>query len=103
MYHRYAKFHELHTQLKKLHPDIAAYKFPPKKTLGNRVCLRAKQTSVINVKQDLEIHYHSQSLIEQDQFLCLHSTNFLLKLPYTVCLQRKGPLHILFFVVNNYP
>lgn len=37
MYHRYAKFHELHMQLKKCHPDIATYKFPPKKTLRKRV------------------------------------------------------------------
>ncbi|XP_063821705.1 sorting nexin-29 [Ostrinia nubilalis] len=36
VYHRYAKFHELHTQLKKCHPDIATYKFPPKKTLRKR-------------------------------------------------------------------
>ncbi|XP_045542843.1 sorting nexin-29 [Papilio machaon] len=36
VYHRYAKFHELHTQLKKCHPDIANYKFPPKKTLRKR-------------------------------------------------------------------
>lgn len=36
VFHRYAKFHELHTQLKKCHPDIATYKFPPKKTLRKR-------------------------------------------------------------------
>ncbi|XP_023944025.2 sorting nexin-29 [Bicyclus anynana] len=36
VYHRYAKFYELHTQLKKCHPDIANYKFPPKKTLRKR-------------------------------------------------------------------
>ncbi|CAG4981266.1 unnamed protein product [Parnassius apollo] len=36
VYHRYAMFHELHTQLKKCHPDIANYKFPPKKTLRKR-------------------------------------------------------------------
>ncbi|PZC84377.1 hypothetical protein B5X24_HaOG204951 [Helicoverpa armigera] len=36
VYHRYAKFHELHMQLKKCHPDIATYKFPPKKTLRKR-------------------------------------------------------------------
>ncbi|KAI8435073.1 hypothetical protein MSG28_003479 [Choristoneura fumiferana] len=36
VYHRYAKFHELHMQLKKLHPDIATYNFPPKKTLRKR-------------------------------------------------------------------
>ncbi|XP_061712212.1 sorting nexin-29-like [Cydia pomonella] len=36
VYHRYAKFHELHMQLKKLHPDIASYNFPPKKTLRKR-------------------------------------------------------------------
>ncbi|OWR43482.1 sorting nexin-29-like [Danaus plexippus] len=36
VYHRYAKFHELHTQLKKCHPDIASYNFPPKKTLRKR-------------------------------------------------------------------
>ncbi|XP_068629393.1 sorting nexin-29-like isoform X2 [Battus philenor] len=36
IYHRYAKFHELHTQLKKCHPDIANYKFPPKRTLRKR-------------------------------------------------------------------
>ncbi|XP_041977524.1 sorting nexin-29-like isoform X2 [Aricia agestis] len=36
VYHRYAKFYELHTQLKKCHPDIASYKFPPKKTLRKR-------------------------------------------------------------------
>ncbi|CAH0604642.1 unnamed protein product [Chrysodeixis includens] len=39
VYHRYAKFHELHTQLKKCHPDIATYKFPPKKTLRKRVSI----------------------------------------------------------------
>ncbi|XP_075969513.1 sorting nexin-29-like isoform X2 [Anticarsia gemmatalis] len=36
VYHRYAKFHELHMQLRKCHPDIATYKFPPKKTLRKR-------------------------------------------------------------------
>ncbi|CAH2086545.1 unnamed protein product [Euphydryas editha] len=36
VYHRYAKFYELHSQLKKCHPDIANYKFPPKKTLRKR-------------------------------------------------------------------
>ncbi|KAI5633056.1 RUN domain-containing protein [Phthorimaea operculella] len=36
VYHRYAKFHELHTQLKKCHQDIATYKFPPKRTLRKR-------------------------------------------------------------------
>ncbi|XP_045484867.1 sorting nexin-29 [Pieris rapae] len=36
VYHRYAKFYEMHTQLKKCHPDIANYKFPPKKTLRKR-------------------------------------------------------------------
>lgn len=37
VYHRYAKFHELHMQMKKLHPDIATYNFPPKKALRKRV------------------------------------------------------------------
>lgn len=37
VYHRYAKFHELHMQLRKCHPDITNYKFPPKKTLRKRV------------------------------------------------------------------
>ncbi|XP_050672741.1 sorting nexin-29-like [Leptidea sinapis] len=36
VYHRYAKFYELHTQLKKCHPDIASYNFPPKKALRKR-------------------------------------------------------------------
>ncbi|GBP10865.1 Sorting nexin-29 [Eumeta japonica] len=36
VYHRYAKFHELHMQLKKCHNDIASFKFPPKKTLGKK-------------------------------------------------------------------
>ncbi|KAG6449518.1 sorting nexin-29 [Manduca sexta] len=36
VFHRYAKFYELHSQLKKCHPDIATYKFPPKKTLRKR-------------------------------------------------------------------
>ncbi|XP_045519198.1 sorting nexin-29-like isoform X2 [Pieris brassicae] len=36
VYHRYAKFYEMHTQLKKCHPDIANYNFPPKKTLRKR-------------------------------------------------------------------
>lgn len=45
VYHRYAKFHELHTQLKKSHPDIASYKFPPKKTLGKRVCKMCSESS----------------------------------------------------------
>ncbi|XP_072944015.1 sorting nexin-29-like isoform X2 [Epargyreus clarus] len=36
VYHRYAKFYELHMQLKKCHPDIASYKFPPKKALRKR-------------------------------------------------------------------
>ncbi|CAH0748160.1 unnamed protein product [Diatraea saccharalis] len=46
VYHRYAKFHELHTQLKKCHPDIAAYKFPPKKTLRKRDAQLVEQRRV---------------------------------------------------------
>lgn len=37
IFRRYAHFHALHSQLKKLDPTVAKFKFPPKKTIGNKV------------------------------------------------------------------
>lgn len=39
IYRRYAQFHALHSDLKKLDPAVAMFDFPPKKSIGKRVCL----------------------------------------------------------------
>ncbi|CAH1999940.1 unnamed protein product [Acanthoscelides obtectus] len=36
IYRRYAQFHALHTDLKKLDPAVAAFDFPPKKSIGKK-------------------------------------------------------------------
>ncbi|XP_045474345.1 sorting nexin-29 isoform X2 [Harmonia axyridis] len=36
IYRRYAQFHALHTDLKKVDPAIASYDFPPKKSIGKK-------------------------------------------------------------------
>jgi len=40
VYRRYAQFHSLHRDLKRKHPAVRNFDFPPKKTLGNKVCIR---------------------------------------------------------------
>jgi sorting nexin-29 len=37
VYRRYAQFHSLHRELKRKHPAVRTFDFPPKKTLGNKV------------------------------------------------------------------
>ncbi|KAF4523436.1 hypothetical protein B566_EDAN010369 [Ephemera danica] len=36
VYRRYAQFHALHKELKRKHPAVRTYDFPPKKTIGNK-------------------------------------------------------------------
>lgn len=38
IYRRYAQFYALHTDLKKLDPVVSTFNFPPKKSLGKKVC-----------------------------------------------------------------
>ncbi|RVE50103.1 hypothetical protein evm_005309 [Chilo suppressalis] len=84
VYHRYAKFHELHTQLKKCHPDIACYKFPPKKTLRKRdarlveqrrVALQAYLRHVVLVLPELRDCTSRAQLITLLPFLGTSSTS----------------------------
>lgn len=37
IYRRYAQFHALHTDLKKLDPVVATFDFPPKKSIKRKV------------------------------------------------------------------
>lgn len=37
IYRRYAQFHALHSDLKKLDPAVAVFDFPPKKSIGKKV------------------------------------------------------------------
>ncbi|CAG9096711.1 unnamed protein product [Plutella xylostella] len=83
VYHRYAKFHELHTQLKKSHPDIASYKFPPKKTLGKRdahlveqrrLALQAYLRHVLCARADLRAAASRAQLITMLPFFGTSST-----------------------------
>lgn len=37
IYRRYAQFHALHSDLKKLDPAVRGFDFPPKKSIGNKV------------------------------------------------------------------
>lgn len=39
IYRRYAQFHVLHSELKKLDPAVTQFDFPPKKSLGKKVTL----------------------------------------------------------------
>ncbi|KAJ0180475.1 hypothetical protein K1T71_003879 [Dendrolimus kikuchii] len=83
IYHRYAKFHELHTQLKKCHPDIATYKFPPKKTLRKRdahlveqrrVALQAYLRHILLVLPELRECTSRASLVALLPFFGISST-----------------------------
>ncbi|XP_053625369.1 sorting nexin-29 [Plodia interpunctella] len=83
VYHRYAKFYELHTQLKKCHPDIATYKFPPKKTLRKkdagvverrRVGLQAYLRHVVLVLPELRTCTARASLVSLLPFFGTSST-----------------------------
>jgi sorting nexin-29 len=38
IYRRYAQFYALHSDLKKLDPAVTAFDFPPKKSIGKKVC-----------------------------------------------------------------
>lgn len=37
IYRRYAQFHALHSDLKKLDPAVSMFDFPPKKSIGKKV------------------------------------------------------------------
>lgn len=83
IYHRYAKFHELHAQLKKCHPDIAVYKFPPKKTLRKRdahlveqrrVALQAYLRHILLVLPELRECTSRASLVTLLPFFGISST-----------------------------
>ncbi|CAK1552091.1 unnamed protein product [Leptosia nina] len=83
VYHRYAKFYEMHTQLKKCHPDIANYKFPPKKALRKRdarvveqrrVALQAYLRHVVLVLPELKECTSRAQLITLLPFLGTSST-----------------------------
>ncbi|CAB3236420.1 unnamed protein product [Arctia plantaginis] len=77
VYHRYAKFHELHMQLKKCHPDIATYKFPPKKTLRKRDAHLVEQRRVA-----LQAYLRHVLLVLPELRDCTNRTNLITLLPF---------------------
>lgn len=40
VYRRYTEFRGLHHQLQSAFPQVRAYSFPPKKAIGNKVCIQ---------------------------------------------------------------
>lgn len=40
VYRRYTEFRALHHQLQSTFPQVRAYSFPPKKAIGNKVCIQ---------------------------------------------------------------
>ncbi|XP_047021588.1 sorting nexin-29-like isoform X2 [Helicoverpa zea] len=77
VYHRYAKFHELHMQLKKCHPDIATYKFPPKKTLRKRDAHLVEQRRVA-----LQAYLRHILLVLPELRDCTNRTQLITLLPF---------------------
>ncbi|CAH0701856.1 unnamed protein product [Spodoptera exigua] len=77
VYHRYAKFHELHTQLKKCHPDITTYKFPPKKTLRKRDSHLVEQRRVA-----LQAYLRHILLVLPELRECTNRTQLITLLPF---------------------
>ncbi|XP_038215883.1 sorting nexin-29-like [Zerene cesonia] len=77
VYHRYAKFYEMHTQLKKCHPDIANYKFPPKKTLRKRDAKVVEQRRI-----SLQAYLRHVVLVLPELRECTSRTQLVTLLPF---------------------
>ncbi|XP_026742718.1 sorting nexin-29-like [Trichoplusia ni] len=93
VYHRYAKFHELHTQLKKCHPDIATYKFPPKKTLRKRDAHLVEQRRVA-----LQAYLRHILLVLPELRICTNRAQLITLLPFfgtSSTIKENGINHIL--------
>ncbi|CAH0604641.1 unnamed protein product [Chrysodeixis includens] len=93
VYHRYAKFHELHTQLKKCHPDIATYKFPPKKTLRKRDAHLVEQRRVA-----LQAYLRHILLVLPELRNCTNRAQLITLLPFfgtSSTIKENGVNHVL--------